>query len=329
MTNIVDLNRLESETDFEWKLRCCLAKRRKETDMDWIEIRDMLGLSITPDQLRKQAVGYEEYDNYINGSAPNVKTRILSISDAHVPFNLPAKTFKKYSNRVDILVFNGDTQDCHSCSSFPRQYRVSFDKEMVLTRQYMLDIILMIRPKKVVVIMGNHEARLTRFLSDKLNDDILTIMPDSPLELIINRGFHIKDRLNKTETWYSPISEVLDEEGIEIEYDGAWYKTIGNVIFAHPLSYSSGMLKTTEKAVNFFLRENRNFTCICLGHTHKIGFFKQGGVLMYEQGCTCDLSKLDYNNGKLVLPNQNGYIYLALDKGGNVIEDKSKLETIN
>lgn len=35
--------------------------------MDWVEIRDMLGLSITPDQLRKQAVGYLEYDNYING----------------------------------------------------------------------------------------------------------------------------------------------------------------------------------------------------------------------------------------------------------------------
>lgn len=35
--------------------------------MDWVEIRDMLGLDITPDQLRKQAVGYEEYDNYIHG----------------------------------------------------------------------------------------------------------------------------------------------------------------------------------------------------------------------------------------------------------------------
>lgn len=30
--------------------------------MDWVEIRDMLGLSITPDQLRKQAVGYMEYE---------------------------------------------------------------------------------------------------------------------------------------------------------------------------------------------------------------------------------------------------------------------------
>lgn len=46
--------------------------------MDWVEIRDMLGLSITPDQLRKQAVGYLEYDNYINGFE-GVATTILSI----------------------------------------------------------------------------------------------------------------------------------------------------------------------------------------------------------------------------------------------------------
>ena len=32
--------------------------------MDWVEIRDMLGLDITPDQLRKQAVGIELYDDY-------------------------------------------------------------------------------------------------------------------------------------------------------------------------------------------------------------------------------------------------------------------------
>ena len=66
---MTDLNRRENETDFEWKLRCCLAKKRGETDMDWIEIRDMLGLNITPDQLRKISVGYAEYDDYLNGNS--------------------------------------------------------------------------------------------------------------------------------------------------------------------------------------------------------------------------------------------------------------------
>lgn len=120
------LHRLKDESFVDWKIRCCLTKKRKQTDMDWVEIRDMLGLDISPDQLRKIAVGYEEYDNSIH-ELNNVATRILSISDAHVPFNLPVDIFKAYANRTDILVFNGDTEDCHSCSSFPRQYRVGFD----------------------------------------------------------------------------------------------------------------------------------------------------------------------------------------------------------
>mgnify|MGYP001665025340 FL=1 len=327
MNDITELHRLDGEDFVSWKIRCCLAKRRRETDMDWIEIRDMLGINITPDQLRKQAVGYEEYDDYIHGFFA-VGTRILSISDAHVPFNLPIDIFKPYSNKVDILVFNGDTEDCWSCSSFPKRYRIGLDEEMVLTRQYMIDIINMIQPKKVVILMGNHEYRLGRYLTDKLNDDVLTIMPDTPLELIVNRDFHVKDRRNKTETWYSPISEVFDEDNIDVQYTGDWFTMVGRTIFAHPLSYSSGMLKTTEKAVNFFLRENREFNSICLGHTHKLGSYVQGGIKMYEQGCTCDLTKLDYNNGKLILPGQNGYIYICQDLNGDIIDDKTKLVTL-
>ena len=296
--------------------------------MDWVEIRDMLGLDITPDQLRKQAVGIELYHNYIH-NYNGVATRILSISDAHVPFNLSVDIFNEYKNRVDVLVFNGDTEDCWSCSSFPRRYRVGLDEEMVLTRQYMIDVINMIHPKRVVILMGNHEYRLGRHLTDKLNDDILSIMPDTPLELIVNKGFHVKNRKNKTETWYAPITEVFVEDNIDIEYNGDWYKMIGRTIFAHPLSYSSGMLKTTEKAVNFFLRENREFNAICLGHTHKLGSYVQGGIRMYEQGCTCDLNKLDYNDGKLIISGQNGFIYICQDDDGNVIDSKSKLITLN
>lgn len=306
-----------------------MAKRRGETDMKWVDIRDMLGLQITPDQLRKQAVGYEKVYNYFTDKdTAGIKTRILSISDAHVPFNLPIDIFAKYSHKVDVLVFNGDIEDCWSCSKFPRMYRLGFEKEMVLVRQYMIDVINLIRPKHVVVLMGNHEARLGRYLSVNLNEDLLAIMPDSPLDLIVNEGFHVRDRMNKTDTYYSPLVELYKEQNINITFDSSWYTKIGHVIFAHPLSYSSAMLKTTEKAVNYFLRVDRDFSAICLGHTHKLGSYKQGNILMYEQGCCCDLSKLDYADGKLVLPGQNGFLYLCLDDNGDVIENKTLLETL-
>ena len=171
MDIIIDLHRLENETDFEWKLRCCLAKKRKETDMDWIEIRDMLGLNITPDQLRKQAVGYEEYDNYIHGYQ-GVATTILSVSDLHVPFQLPYELLKDYRG-VDILQINGDVVDCQALSKFSKQYRISPMEEMIQGRQYLIDLIEYIRPKKVICNYGNHDKRFANYFAKNLDTDIL------------------------------------------------------------------------------------------------------------------------------------------------------------
>jgi len=120
---------------------------------------------------------------------------------------------------------------------------------------------------------------------------------------------------------------VFEDSNIEIVYDKEWWIKEGNVIFCHPLNYSSGMLKTTEKAVNYFLRLDRTFTGIVMAHTHKVGSFTQGGIKMYEQGCVCDLDKLDYNNGKLIIPNQNGFMYLALDSNGDIIDSKTRIIT--
>jgi hypothetical protein len=183
----------------------------------------------------------------------------------------------------------------------------------------------MLSPKKVVIVKGNHEHRMGRYLSDRLNEDLMSIMPDSPMDLIINEGFRVKDRINKTETHYSPIADLFREEGIEVSYTGEWWRKVGNTIFAHPLSYSSGMLKTTEKAIEYFLRNDRDFNSIVLGHTHKLGSYIQGNIKMYEQGCCCDLNKLDYADGYLTLPAQNGFMYICQDKDGNIISSETKI----
>ena len=270
--------------------------------MDWIEIRDMLGLNITPDQLRKQAVGYEEYDNYIH-NCEGASERILCVSDVHIPFNLPIDIFSGYKGIVDTLIVNGDLLDCFSCSAFPKKFKINLDEELVLGRQYIIDLINLTTPKKVMFVMGNHEYRMQRYCSDRLSNELLGIIPTDPLEMIVDDGFKVNDERNKTQTQYSSIREVFEDSNIEIVYDKKWWIKEGNVIFCHPLNYSSGMLKTTEKAVNYFLRVDRTFTGIVMAHTHKVGSFTQGGIKMYEQGCVCDLDKLDYNNGKLIIPN--------------------------
>ena len=200
----------------------------------------LLGLQISTDQFRKEVNGILEYDTYIHNNE-DVANRILSLSDFHIPFNLPVDTFKDYAGQVDILVLNGDIQDAQNCSKFSKKYRVDFTEEMIAARQYMIDLIKMINPKDVIVVKGNHEVRMGRYLSDQLNDDIMKLMPDSPMDLIVNDGFKNRDRLNRTETWYSPLIEIFDGTKINISYTGEWWRKIGKTIFVHPMSYSSGM----------------------------------------------------------------------------------------
>lgn len=73
----LDLSRKINETDFEWELRLCLAKKHGELDADWSEIVEALGLDITPDQLRKQSVGYTKVWDYLQ----NRKSEPTAVDD--------------------------------------------------------------------------------------------------------------------------------------------------------------------------------------------------------------------------------------------------------
>ena len=261
-------------------------------------------------------------------SSEYVAQRILAISDLHVPYHYPVSIFSQYSGSVDVLVLNGDVMDCQSISFFPKKYRINLVEEMIEARQYIMDLIDMIKPRKAIITKGNHEHRMIRYLTDRLNEDLINLMPDSPLDLIINDGFKNNDRYKRTEVYYPPLRDIYQEQNISVYYNGDWWCRVGNVIFAHPLAYSSSMMKTTEKAVTFFTRtNNRTFTAIVMGHTHKVGFYKVGDISMYEQGCCCKLDMLDYADGKLQDPQQNGYMYISLNRDGNIIEDKTRLIT--
>jgi len=61
--NLID--RLENEADFEYKLRLCSLKLNKEIDLDWSEIVELLGLTISSDHLRKLSYGYKECEQYL------------------------------------------------------------------------------------------------------------------------------------------------------------------------------------------------------------------------------------------------------------------------
>lgn len=317
--------RKENENDFEWKLRLCKAKINKEIDLDWQEIVDILKLDIHPDHLRKTAYGLIEYDLYIKNKG--VATRILSLSDLHIPFQLPKETYKDYVGQVDILQLNGDIVDMQQISKFPKSYRVSVMEEIIQGRQFLIDLIEYIKPKKVVITYGNHDIRFQNYLSKNLDSDLLELMPQTSLDLIFEDGFNHYDKRNRTKTWYEPIKNIFSD--IEIDYTGNWFCQIGETIFCHPSAFSSGILKTAEKAMNFFRNEGYIFKSLVMAHTHRIGEYTIGNTTIYEQGTVSDIKQQHYLDGKLVNSQKEGFIYLCQDDNGNVVRDKVQLVVLN
>lgn len=327
MVNINDLKCLDNETPFEYKLRLCKAKINREIDLDWQEIVNLLGLDISADHLRKVAYGLIEYDQYIHGY-DGVATKIISISDLHVPFQLPVKTFNDYAGKMDILQINGDAIDCQALSKFPKLYRVSPMEEMIQGRQYLIDLIDYIKPKKVVVNWGNHDKRFINYLAKNLDSDLLNLYPDTSLELIFVDGFKNNDRRSKTKTWYEPICNVFDD--IEIEYVDDWKSKIGKTWFVHPFKYKGGTLATCEQAMDYLHRTQRDsFDCVVMAHTHAVGDTEKGFIRLFDQGACCQVEKMNYMDGKLTAPQKKGFAVICQNENGDLIKEKSKVIVLN
>lgn len=315
--------RQEDENQFEYKLRLCLGKLKKEIDLEWDEIAELIGEDVSADHLRKTAYGLKEYHEYLNGFT-GVATRILSISDTHVPFQLSIDTYKDFVGKVDILQLNGDILDCQSISKFPKVYRVSMIEEMIEGRQYIIDLVNYIKPKKVIVNYGNHELRFQNYISKNMDDDMAQLMPQTALDLICTDGFYHYDKRNKCKTWYEPLCKVFD--GIEFIYTEDWKCKIGKTYFVHPCAFNSGMMKISEKAMQWLLtQKDRDFDTVVMAHTHQLGDYVRGTINLYEQGTCCYTEKMNYVDGKLYNPQQKGFIYLCQDVDGNLIKEKTRL----
>ena len=174
------------------------------------------------------------------------------------------------------------------------------------------------RRPDVLLLNGDIVAR-------SLDGELKELMPETALDLIVNDGFHHYDKRTRTKIWYQPIRNVF--EGVDISYTGDWWCKLGKTIFAHPLAYSGGILKTSEKAANHFLWMDPDFDALVLAHTHKLGMYREGNITLFEQGCCCLTEKMDYADGKLTMPQQKGFLYLCQDGEGRLLFDRTKLVT--
>ena len=309
-----------------------LFENKKEYGLTCTDIAALLnavnGRNYTECAYRKEYAAFNRGRNYaLHKDDVNIATRILSISDLHCPFELPIETFKAYAGRVDVLQLNGDIGDCQAISRFSKQYRISPMEELIHTRQYLIDLINYLHPRRVVCNYGNHEIRFSAYFQKNLDSDLLELMPKTSLELIFVDGFNHYNKKDGTKVWYTPLKEIFTD--IDIEYVDNWYSKIGQVLFAHPLTYSSQPMMTCEKARRYFKDESIDFTTIVMAHTHRVGSYITGNTTMYEQGACCHVKKMKYHDGNFVRTQKEGFIYLCLDKSGKEIKEKTELKILN
>lgn len=314
-----------------------LRQRDPDDEVEWSDVAEYYnkytGQNVTRCTIRKgffllapflEAGAVNPYQNY-DGSS--VATRILSVSDFHVPFQLPVSTFEDYIGKVDILQLNGDISDCQAISKFPKSYRVSPMEEIIETRKYLIELIDYIKPKKVVANFGNHDIRFQNYLSKNLDSDLLELMPKTSLELIFVDGFKHYNKRERTKIEYKPLCEVIED--VEIEYTDNWFCQIGKTIFCHPLAFSSGIMKTSENAMNYFRNEGYDFRSLVMAHTHRVGQYEVGNTTLFEQGCCCDTKKQHYSDGRLTKSQKEGFLYICQDSDGEIIKSKTRLVCLN
>lgn len=288
-----------------------------------------VGIEYSESKWRKEYAAFARGEAYaFQKSMRNVKTRILCLSDLHVPFQLPVETFERFAGMTDILLLNGDITDCQAISKFPKAYRISPMQEIIKTREYLIELINYVQPKKVVVTYGNHDVRFQNYFAKSLDTDLLELMPKTSLELILVDGFNHYDKETGVKVHYAPLQEFYGKK-IEIQYVNQWYVQIGKTVFCHPLAFASGIMKTADKALQYFRNEGFDFTSLVMGHTHRIGEYKVGNTVIYEQGCCCDVAKQSYTDGKLTPSQKEGYIYLCQSETGEVQKEHTHLVNLN
>lgn len=307
-----------------------MLKSKKNSDLQWLDInnfrREQLGIEETVDTTRK---GFKLLAEFLDNGwelkplrDPSVGKVILTISDLHYPFQLPVETWDEWAGKVDVLVLNGDLLDCTSISKYPKVGRSNQIDEMIGLRTYLINLVGRLSPKKVIATNGNHEMRLSSYISTMLQGgELQELIPNTLLSYVFNDGFYHYDKNNGTKVWYEPLRTLWDVQGIELDYTDNWWAMEGDIMFCHPKAYSSAPLKTAMKAVEFFhcIDLPQKMRVMCMSHTHRVGRYRTGSVDVYEQGCCCNTKKLVYNDGMLINPQKEGYIVFYQDRKGQTI----------
>lgn len=275
-----------------------------ETELVKIEERKVEYLGMIKDKFSKIGV-----------TTSDKKTKILSLSDFHIPFEnteLILRTIEEHSD-ADILVLNGDIMDMYSISRWQKTKSIPLRDEYIIATDYIK--LFAEKFKKVVLVRGNHDVRMASYFANNLDPAISFLTHPDPLERLANGySFNKEGKFTKLYDWDN------------VDYDDGicgWYAKIGKAIFAHPFGGSKIPMRTVINVANSFL-DKEDYQCVVVGHSHRMGKIIWRNKLLFEQGCCC--VPMDYEaDASLKWGIQAfGYAVIYMDEEGNVDFNESK-----
>ena len=288
------------------------AKEMYEEGLTYHEIcryiEDMDGTVINPESLRYYITRKDKPKVILRDKlAEDGIEKVLVISDLHIPYHRSdlLEIVQRHANEVNMIVLNGDIIDCKPISKFIELGRGTLIDEMAKCHEILKAIDDMTLGIKKVMILGNHEVRLSKYMASNPNE-LNNLHTDNVLKEVIE-GFKKVDHEKGQVTYYSPLPnyEVLD----------TWYFIDKGCVYCHPISFSKIPARTAYNAVEYFVRNGYSFDTCLVAHTHHYGACKNLGKYTVETGSLCQPQSYA-STGKLTyIPQDSGY-HLAVFKDG-------------
>ena len=243
--------------------------------------------------------------------------KILVLSCVHFPFQDNEMLNKAINDNkdADVIVLAGDLMDQYMVSSFVKDKDIGLVLEYIECERWVNDVIADIFPE-VVLLEGNHDARLKRFMSTRLPSSLGFLVTTDLLKMVAD-GVRLDP--DGQEVSRSPKANVHYSPGGE-----PWWVKIGQTIIAHTLTYLSQSGGTVRAAMDYFDDKRMQFDSVVIGHTHYQHWSVKMGRVLMETGCLA--IPMDYaKKGKLYYKNQHtGYAVVYQDADGRILTNQSR-----
>jgi predicted phosphodiesterase len=242
----------------------------------------------------------DEWDAYI---LPKAATRILLLSDIHVPYhNIEAITkaieYGKEKN-VNAIVFNGDTLDCYALSRYEKDPRKrKFAEELESCRQLLQVFRDEFPGVPFYFKLGNHEERYEAYLRTKAPELLGT--SQFTLDVLLKMG----------------------ELGCDFIQDKRIIKA-GKLNILHGHEFGRSVFSPVNPARGYYMRAKASVIC---GHNHQTSEHSENNlegkvVTTWSTGCLCEMHPQYMPINKW----NYGFAYVQVFKDGGFEVDNLKI----